>query len=160
GAAAPLLLWLCRRRRRAREAAARLGSSALLAGLTACSAFPTDDRSTHHQGSPSDSGTDAGVEPPVEPAPSWANLPPAVGRDQELSHMPSREAQYAKLCGTLRGDSFFRRICGGVRPNIPDLAGLLRLVGLDRNRAFALTGNSTSLVAMSVSALNPRMIVF
>jgi len=33
-------------------------------------------------------------------------------------------------------------------------------VGLDRNRAFALTGNSTSLVAMNVNPLNPRVIVF
>ena len=57
-------------------------------------------------------------------------------------------------------DAFFERICGGVRPNITDLAGLLRLVGLEQERAFALTGNSTSLVAKSVSAINPRIIVF
>jgi mono/diheme cytochrome c family protein len=31
---------------------------------------------------------------------------------------------------------------------------------LDRNRSFALSGNSTSLVARSVSALNPRILVF
>src|SRR6185436_17303039 len=41
-----------------------------------------------------------------------------------------------------------------------DLGTLLKLVGLDQNRAFALTGNSTSLVSMSVNSLNPRMIVF
>lgn len=96
----------------------------------------------------------------VEPAPSWADLPKVVKPDPELGILPSREAQYAKLCGVPRNDAFFKRICGQVRPNIPDLQSLLRLVGLDQDRAFALTGNSTSLVAKSVSALNPRIIVF
>ena len=40
------------------------------------------------------------------------------------------------------------------------MAELLELVGLSDQRAFALTGNSTSLVAMSVSAINPRILVF
>ena len=40
------------------------------------------------------------------------------------------------------------------------MAELLELVGLADQRAFALTGNSTSLVAMSVSAINPRILVF
>jgi mono/diheme cytochrome c family protein len=107
--------------------------------------------------------TTRGITPPdttVEPAPSWADLPPVSKPDPELGPIGSREAQYDKLCATERGDSFFKKVCGGVRPNIPDLAGLLKLVGLDEERAFALTGNSTSLVAMSVSALNPRIIVF
>jgi mono/diheme cytochrome c family protein len=104
---------------------------------------------------------DAGAEQGVQPAPSWADLPPVLKPDQELALLPSREAQYDKLCATKRGDSFFKLICGGgVRPNIPDFKGLLALVGLDQQRAFALTGNSTSLVGQSVSALNPRIIVF
>jgi hypothetical protein len=96
----------------------------------------------------------------VEPAPSWADLPPVMSPDAELGILPSREAQYESLCKTPRDDAFFRAVCGSVRPNIPDLAGLLKLVGLDRDRAFALTGNSTSLVAKSVSAINPRILVF
>jgi mono/diheme cytochrome c family protein len=96
----------------------------------------------------------------IEPAPSWADLPKVQGADPELGILPSREAQYERLCGVERNDAFFKRICGDVRPNIPDLSSLLRLVGLDQERAFALTGNSTSLVAKSVSAINPRIIVF
>ena len=96
----------------------------------------------------------------IEPAPSWANLPKVMTPDVELGILPSREMQYDRLCAMPRNDAFFQRICGAVRPNIPDLVGLLRLVGLEQDRAFALTGNSTSLVAKSVSALNPRVIVF
>jgi mono/diheme cytochrome c family protein len=105
-------------------------------------------------------GGGAGGGGGIEPAPSWADLPPVAHRDPELEPFPQREAQYAKLCEKPRADQFFRTLCGGVRPNIPDLATLLKLVGLDQERAFALTGNSTSLVARSVSALNPRIIVF
>ncbi len=96
----------------------------------------------------------------IEPAPSWADLPAVAKPDPELGILPSREKQYEKLCATPRNDAFFKRICGDVRPNIPDFAGLLRLVGLDKDRAFALNGNSTSVVAKSVSALNPRIIIF
>jgi len=96
----------------------------------------------------------------IEAAPSWADLPKVMKPDPELGILPSREAQYENLCRSPRNDAFFKRICGAVRPNIPDLRSLLRLVGLEEERAFALTGNSTSLVAKSVSALNPRIIVF
>jgi mono/diheme cytochrome c family protein len=52
-------------------------------------------------------------------------------------------------------------LCGaGRRREIRDFAELLEVVGLDEQRAFALTGNSTSLLARSVSALNPRILVF
>jgi hypothetical protein len=96
----------------------------------------------------------------IAPAPSWADLPPIVKPDYELGQLPSRTAQYQKLCAQNRGDSFFKTVCGDHQPNIPDFAGLLHLTGLDQNRAFALSGNSTSLVAHSVSALNPRIIIF
>jgi YVTN family beta-propeller protein len=152
GILAALFAWACRRRRRL------VGPLAILLSVTSCSSFAPDNGPPRRPGSDVDSGGDA--EPPIEPAPSWANLPPVVDGDPELSHLPTREAQYDKLCATRRGDTFFQRVCGGVRPNIADFATLLRLVGLDKNRAFALTGNSTSLVAMSVSALNPRIIVF
>jgi YVTN family beta-propeller protein len=143
-------------RRRVRTDLGRLGWACLF-GTTACGAL-ADGRPNHEPGA--DAGGDADTLAPIGPAPSWAKLPPVVDGDPELSHVPTREAQYDKLCATPRGDGFFKRVCGGLRPNIPDLAGLLRLVGLDRNRAFALTGNSTSLVSMNVSAINPRMIVF
>jgi hypothetical protein len=107
---------------------------------------------------------DAQTPPPdassIEPAPSWADLPPVVAPDRELLPFSTREARYAELCATARGDAFFQRLCRGFRPNIPDFAGLLKLLGLDQNRAFALTGNSTSLVTKSVSAVNPRIILF
>ncbi len=133
----------------------RLAVASLLITLAACSAGSTGvivraDRDAGH-------GVDAEVR---LPAPSWSKLPPVANPDPELSRLPSREAQYDKLCAQSRGDAFFKVICGGFRPNIPDLAGLVRLVGLDQDRAFALSGNSTSLVARSVSALNPRIIVF
>ena len=96
----------------------------------------------------------------IMPAPSWADLPAVAMPDPELGLLASREKQYERLCATPRGDAFFKLVCAGVRPNIPDLAGLLALVGLDQNRAFALNGNSTSLVAKSVSALNPRIVIF
>jgi mono/diheme cytochrome c family protein len=133
-----------------------LAASSLCVLIAGCSSLVAGDE---QRPGPSP-GDDGGFLSPIEPAPSWANLPPVVNPEPEFSKFPSREAQYDKLCATPRGDSFFQRICGGVRPNIPDLAGLLRLVGLDRNRAFAMTGNSTSLVAMSVSAINPRVIIF
>ncbi len=106
------------------------------------------------------SGGATGGSGAITPAPSWADLPAVMNADAELGILPSREKQYERLCGMPRNDAFFKRICADVRPDIPDLASLLRLVGLDRDRAFALTGNSTSLVAKSVSAINPRIIVF
>jgi hypothetical protein len=105
-------------------------------------------------------GPEADVPFVPVPAPSWSHLPAVATPDPELSRLPSREAQYDKLCAQNRGDAFFKRICGAFRPNIADLAELIRLAGLDQGGAFALTGNSTSLVAKSVSSLNPRILLF
>lgn len=100
---------------------------------------------------------DAGSTAPAD----WTKLPAVLSPDRELAALGSRQEKYDRLCATPRGDRFFKLICGGgKRPNISDLTSLLKLVGLNDNRAFALSGNSTSLVAMSVSALNPRMIIF
>ncbi|MEO7669783.1 MAG: hypothetical protein ABIW57_10625 [Polyangia bacterium] len=91
----------------------------------------------------------------------WSKLPPVVSPDPELAQLGTRQDKYAALCATTRGDNFFKAMCAsGQRPDLPDMEALLKLVGLDQNRAFALTGNSTSLVSMSVSALNPRIIIF
>lgn len=91
----------------------------------------------------------------------WSMLPQVVSQDPELAPLGSRQAKYDKLCSTPRGDSFFKAMCGGGRrPEIRNFEQLLKIVGLHENRAFALTGNSTSLVATQVTPLNPRMIVF
>lgn len=90
----------------------------------------------------------------------WDTLPPVNAPDPELSDLPRREAQHRALCATPRGDSFWQAVCAEPRPNITDLASLLGVAKLDEDRAFALTGNSTSLVKSSVSAINPRLIVF
>jgi Cytochrome C oxidase, cbb3-type, subunit III len=141
----------------------RLLSSAFLLAA-ACSAPPGAGPTMGTGMMSTDAGTsaDAADGSAIGPAPSWADLPAVSKPDPELARLASREAQYAKLCAQKRGDSFFRRVCGSPvgRPNISDFGTLLRLVGLDQTRAFALSGNSTSLVALNVSALNPRIIVF
>ena len=91
----------------------------------------------------------------------WSKLPAVTAPDRELATVGMRQATYERICARGRGDSFARALCdGGQRPDIRDLSALLALVGLTDRRAFALTGNSTSLVATSVSAINPRIIVF
>jgi hypothetical protein len=91
----------------------------------------------------------------------WANLPQVTHAEPELGAFGAREETLKRICARNRGDSFATALCGGPqRPQISDLRGLLQLSGLRENRAFALTGNSTSLVAKSVSAINPRILVF
>jgi hypothetical protein len=90
-----------------------------------------------------------------------ANLPTVTHPDPELVALGSREETRARVCARQRDDAFAAALCGeGGHPAIPDLAGFLALVGLGDQRAFALSGNSTSLVTKSVSALNPRLLVF
>ena len=64
---------------------------------------------------------------------------------------------FSSACAAIRPPPPIRQPDG---PTFPISRTLLRLIGLDDNRAFALSGNSTSLVALSVSALNPRIILF
>jgi cytochrome c peroxidase/streptogramin lyase/cytochrome c553 len=91
----------------------------------------------------------------------WSTLPAVTHPDRELSKLASRQAAYERVCGRARGDAFARVLCGADgRPEIRGMTDLLELAGLGEERAFALTGNSTSLVAMSVSAINPRILVF
>ncbi len=94
------------------------------------------------------------------PAADWSDLPALVHRDPDLERLPIREEQYERLCALPRNDSFFRAVCGAERPDITDMASLIRVAGLDEERAFALTANSTSLVMQMVSAVNPRAIIF
>jgi hypothetical protein len=97
---------------------------------------------------------------PSGPKTEWDRLPAVVAPNAELINLPKREAQYAALCARQRGDAFFQALCSSPRPAITDFASLLTVAKLDQNRAFALTGNSTSLVKSAVSSVNPRVIVF
>lgn len=91
----------------------------------------------------------------------WSRLGVVTNPDAELGKLGSRQQTIDRVCGRNRGDAFAKALCGsGRRPEIRDMAELLELLGLDERRAFALTANSTSLLATSVSALNPRMLVF
>lgn len=92
----------------------------------------------------------------------WSALPAVVDADHELAALGSREATFDRICGRGHNDTFARALCsGGEPPAVRNLAELLELAGLGENeRAFALTGNSTSVVAKHVSAINPRLIVF
>jgi cytochrome c553 len=102
-------------------------------------------------------GGGAQSRPPTD----WTKLPAATTPDAELEPLGARQETYDRVCGRKRGDAFSKILCGaGHRPEIRDFAELLELVGLDEERAFALTGNSTSLLARNVSALNPRILVF
>jgi hypothetical protein len=101
---------------------------------------------------------DADLAPDPDP---WANLPAVANPDPELVGLGTRGDTYERLCQRGHGDAIANALCSaGQRPEIRGMTELLDLVGLQHERAFALTGNSTSLVAKSVSALNPRIIVF
>jgi cytochrome c553 len=91
----------------------------------------------------------------------WASLPSPTHLERELSALGTRDETLQRVCARGRGDSFATALCASDQaPEISDLRGLLQLSGLGEDRAFALTGNSTSLVSMSVSAINPRILVF
>jgi len=106
------------------------------------------------------SGGDGEPAPVMMPASEWDQLPEVLERNPELALLPTRDDQYQKLCGLERGDSFFRAVCTSPRPAITDMSSLIQVAGLAQNSAFALTGNSTSLVKSAVSAVNPRAIIF
>src|SRR6478735_1573567 len=106
-------------------------------------------------------GSDPNEAEAARPATDWLTLPAYTSPDAELARLGSRQATIDRVCSRNRGDAFAKVLCGaGHRPEIRDFAELLELLGLDEQRAFALTGNSTSLLARNVSALNPRMLVF
>ena len=91
----------------------------------------------------------------------WASLSEVTHPDAELSSLGERAATLQRVCERRRGDSFAHALCDrNQRLELGDMAALLQLAGLGTQRAFALTGNSTSLVAKSVSAINPRILVF
>jgi DNA-binding beta-propeller fold protein YncE/cytochrome c peroxidase len=88
-------------------------------------------------------------------------LLPVTHPEPELVPLGTRDETYDRVCARAPADAFAKALCEtGVRPAIGSLTDLYALAGLGRERLFALTANSTSLVSMSVSAINPRLIVF
>jgi mono/diheme cytochrome c family protein len=96
--------------------------------------------------------------------PSMPSGAPLTEHDPEAAFfngMPTGEAQLKILCARGSSDAAARGLCA--RPNLDSLVALERAVGLlgqPQPPQLALTGHSTSLVARSVSAINPRAIVF
>ena len=104
---------------------------------------------------------------------------PTLVRDP-LNGLPTGTAQFTALCARLAtrnvNDQVRTAFCGATRPTITSLAQLQTALGLafpanptaGRNNngdagngpAFALSGHSSSLVTRSVSAINPRAILF
>jgi MYXO-CTERM domain-containing protein len=107
-------------------------------------------------------GSDQTPKPSESRQPTdWTKLPVTAAADPDLQPLGTRQTTYDRVCARNRGDAFATLLCaGGQRPEIRDFAELLQLVGLAETRAFAFTGNSTSLLARNVSALNPRLLVF
>jgi hypothetical protein len=105
------------------------------------------------------------VQPPVEP-------PAPIIDEDLLSHLPKGDAQLDTLCDRGNDNAVTRALCTTPRPNIGSLADLQAALGMEfvdirpgqngrnGNPSFAMTGHSSSLVAKSVSPLNPRTIVF
>jgi cytochrome c553 len=138
------------------SSAGTLASVALAIPVLACGSEKQDGES-----SPAPQGGSGGTATGGSGGTGWSSLPAVTHPDRELDELGSREATYRAVCGRGRGDAFANALCEpGAPPEIRGMAELLELVGLADERAFALTGNSTSLVAMSVSAINPRILVF
>jgi hypothetical protein len=100
--------------------------------------------------------------------PGGTGTPPAPGSDHGpdaafFADLPSGATQLARLCARGRADAVATRLCAQPAPAVTSLVELQRAVGLFDGPTppqFALTGHSTSLVVKSVSALNPRAIIF
>ncbi len=74
------------------------------------------------------------------------------------------QEQIDRLCDRPTDDLVTDAFCHGRPPDIEGFAGLRVMLGLESDdntiyQGFVLTGHSTSLVAHSVSAINPRIIV-
>lgn len=152
------LSWVVIRRRR-RHAAPLLAALALL--VSACG--DAQEQGPEGNGAPQPSGQGQAEPQASQGSPTddpWSSLPEVTHLDPELASLGTRAATLNRVCARGRGDSFANALCGESRPEIDGMGALLELTGLSDERAFALTGNSTSLVAKSVSAINPRVIVF
>jgi hypothetical protein len=153
-----------RRRRRAgsRTAAPRSVLAALAWLLVGCGAEPERAAPLPPQGGMgAASGSGGTTALGGASGSAGAAVLTATHPDPELAPLGAREETVQRICGRGRGDAFATALCGAGRaPAIDDMASLLELAGLGEERLFALTANSTSLVSMSVSAINPRVLVF
>jgi DNA-binding beta-propeller fold protein YncE/cytochrome c553 len=168
------LLWLglmglasVRRRHRAARRRARSKSllGALALALIGCGSEPGPSAPPLAQGgmgvTSGAGGMVAGGATGGASGSAGAALPPVTHPDPELARLGTRDETRQRLCARGAGDPFAKALCGtGAAPAIGSLAELLELAGLGTERLFALTANSTSLVSKSVSAINPRMLVF
>lgn len=113
-------------------------------------------------------------QPPVPSAPAGSNDP----RDplmevlpDPLASLPKGQEQLKKVCARGAQDRVAKALCSN--PKIDSIVELQDALGLgfknrssnaqnggNGNPAFAVLGNSSSLVARSVSAINPRAFVF
>lgn len=94
----------------------------------------------------------------VSERPSEPNAP-AV---RERAPLAKGDAQWKKLCGRGGSDLVLDTFCGNARPNVRGIAELRSALGIagpgSSVEGFAITGHSSSLIARSISAINPRII--
>lgn len=123
---------------------------------------------------PSDDGTSTDdVDRGSAPAKQAPRGPQMEVLPDPLEGLAKGQAQLEKVCARGQRDAVTRALCGtaGKRPaSIVELQDALGLGFEDRtdkgqnggngNPAFAILGHSSSLVARSVSAINPRVFVF
>jgi hypothetical protein len=109
--------------------------------------------------------------PALDDAPPLPTTSPAMEPDP-FAGLPSGSAQLDILCARGGQDGVTLKLCTTPRPQLSGLADLQRALGLafadpggagngsGGNPGFVLSGHSSSLVARSVTALNPRAFVF
>ena len=148
-----------------------LALGCLLGGAGACYGFGSSQDAT--EPSPTSSGPHLRADAGVNPSPTSTGPQPGDALTDPLHDLPTGAAQLAILCARNLGDPVAKAFCANpaMPPVITSLVELQKLVGLDfkpgnitnghgGNPAFAMTGNSSSLVARSTSAINPRALVF
>jgi hypothetical protein len=102
---------------------------------------------------------------PEQPGPGpGPGTDPLVDDHDPLAGFPEGEVQRGILCARGNRDPISARLCANPAPTIASLADLQQTLGLNVGNAnttrFAFSGHSSSLVVRSVSAINPRAIIF
>ncbi len=84
---------------------------------------------------------------------------PGAGEDEDpeiVEELPFDPQQLGKVCGRGNGDRVAQALCNGAQlHSMSDLREALNF----QNPFFALTGNSSSIIARDVSAINPRLVI-
>jgi len=152
----------CRSRRRAVQSAALALLATWSLSLGACESADETER-------PRDSGTDPTADAAADPRTAVEKFD-----DHEFAYadwgdpfesLLDGEEQTQRVCDSGEDDSVHRIFCGDDRPEIKNLHDLQVALGLDPAAlggfsGSALTGHSTSLSKRSISAINPRVIMF